>query len=46
VATVGNLAEIGENCRFRFMVDPLFIMLFALLLKQLIDRAGGREASP
>jgi hypothetical protein len=29
VAVVGNAIEIGENNRFRYMVDPLFIILLA-----------------
>ena len=32
VAVVGNTMEIGENNRFRYMVDPLFLVLLACSL--------------
>lgn len=32
VALVGNLLEVGENNRFRYMVEPLWIILVALFL--------------
>ncbi len=35
---LGNLLEVGENNRFRFTIDPLYTLLFALLLR---DIAGG-----
>src|SRR5262245_36694721 len=38
VAIVGNLFEIGENNRFRFLSEPLAWALCGLVL----DRAGGR----
>ena len=48
VAVVGNMLEIGENCRFRFMVDPLFIMLLALALSGIFGRRRvlGTTESP
>ncbi len=33
VTVVGNAFELGENNRFRFMVDPLFLALLGLALK-------------
>jgi hypothetical protein len=33
VTIVGNAFELGENNRFRFIVDPLFIVLLGLALK-------------
>jgi hypothetical protein len=42
VSVVGNMLEIGENCRFRFMVDPFFVVLLAMAL----TRALTRRKSP
>ena len=33
VALVGNLFEVGENNRFRFVTDPLYLILFGLFLQ-------------
>ncbi len=41
VSLVGNMLEIGENCRFRFMVDPLFIVLLAMALTRTMTRRKG-----
>jgi hypothetical protein len=38
VAVIGNLFEIGENNRFRFLSEPLAWALCGLVL----DRAGAR----
>ncbi len=34
VTTVGNAFELGENNRFRFVVDPLFLILLGIALKR------------
>lgn len=34
VAVVGTAMEVGENARFRFMVDPLCIPILALLIQR------------
>jgi hypothetical protein len=39
VALVGNLAEVGENYRFRFVLDPLALMLVAVSVEGLRRRA-------
>jgi hypothetical protein len=38
VALVGNALDIGENYRFRFMIDPFHYLLLALLLTRLCSR--------
>ena len=48
VGVVGNLLDVGENNRFRFVTDPLSLVLFALALQQtawLLRRRAPR-ASP
>ncbi len=42
VAVVGNMLEIGENCRFRFSVDPLFVLLLGILFTGAIGRFRKR----
>jgi len=49
VAFTGNLLEVGENNRFRFMTDPLYVVLLGLLLQAVASRlqagrltCGGR----
>ena len=37
VAVAGNALEVGENNRFRFMTDPFYATMLALLLQQAID---------
>jgi energy-coupling factor transporter transmembrane protein EcfT len=48
VATVGNCFEMGENFRFRFMIDPFLIVLLGLFLhslrKRFIKNAAGESA--
>ena len=34
VACIGNLLEMGENNRFRFMSDPLYLVIFAMFVEQ------------
>jgi hypothetical protein len=47
VAFVGNVMEVGENNRFRFMVDPLALALFAWVLHRAwAARPGAAAASP
>ena len=41
VMVVGNLLEIGENYRFRFMVDPFHHLLMALCLEWWLARRRG-----
>ena len=38
VSTVGNLMDIGENNRFRFVVDPFLLILFVFFLRTGISR--------
>jgi hypothetical protein len=47
VAVVGNLAEVGENFRFRLLLDPLAIALVAVAAQRLLRRRGSvRGAGP
>jgi hypothetical protein len=41
VAMVGNTFEVGENQRFRFATDPLYVTLFALWVEQWRRRRVG-----
>jgi hypothetical protein len=45
VTVVGNLLEIGENCRFRFSVDPLFVVLLSIPLTEGITRFREKRNS-
>lgn len=38
VTLVGNVFELGENMRFRFLIDPLYLVLLGLLLNDWLDR--------
>jgi hypothetical protein len=41
VAMIGNLCDVGENQRFRFMTDPLYVVLLGLALQDArLQRAG------
>ncbi len=42
VFCVGNLLELGENFRFRFVVEPFAFVLLGALLADLWWRAPGR----
>lgn len=33
VTLVGNVVEAGENFRFRFLVDPFYLILLGMLLQ-------------
>jgi hypothetical protein len=46
VALVGNLLDIGENYRFRFMIDPFHYLLLALLLTHLRSRCSAITIFP
>ncbi len=41
VTIVGNAFELGENNRFRFIVDPLFLVLLGLALKRRFRRPAA-----
>jgi len=41
VAMIGNSFEIGENNRFRFMTDPLYLVLFGLFFQYFVIRRLG-----
>jgi hypothetical protein len=36
VTLIGNVMEIGENNRFRFVIDPLILILFVFFIKNLM----------
>ena len=38
---VGNALELGENNRFRFVVDPLCVALLGRLITERLHRRGG-----
>lgn len=40
VTLVSNLFEIGENCRFRFTIDPLLLVMTGVLLTRLVRAKG------
>lgn len=42
VALVGNLFEVGENNRFRFATDPLYLVLLGLFLQYVLVPRLGR----
>jgi hypothetical protein len=46
VSVVGNMAELSENNRFRFSVEPMLVVLGALAVQALLVRFGwvGRRA--
>jgi len=44
VTLVGTLFEEGENNRFRFLLDPLLLSLFAVLASRLVLRFRGRSS--
>ncbi|NOZ00663.1 MAG: hypothetical protein GXP54_02080 [Deltaproteobacteria bacterium] len=37
---IGNTLDCGENNRFRFMIDPMYMFLFGLALQRLLDWAA------
>jgi hypothetical protein len=41
VVVVGNALELGENNRFRFVVDPLCVALLGRLITEGLDRLRG-----
>jgi hypothetical protein len=43
VTLVGNCVEIGENNRFRFIIDPFILTGLALFLNALFKRSGRRR---
>ncbi len=36
VPIIGNMMEIGENNRFRFVIDPFILILFVFFMRDLI----------
>lgn len=38
---VGNLFDVGENNRFRFTIDPVFLLLAALAVQEIVRRRVG-----
>lgn len=44
VGLVGNLLEVGENNRFRFMTDPLLLALLGVALQHLVVLGRARRA--
>jgi hypothetical protein len=44
VAFVGNLLEVGENNRFRFMTDPLYLVLAGLFVQRTVVPQWRRVA--
>jgi len=45
VLVTGNLAEVGENFRFRLVVDPLAIALVAVAVQRLLSRRSASGAA-
>src|SRR5262249_40775778 len=45
VLVTGNLAEVGENFRFRLVVDPLALALVAVAVQRLVRRVRGAAAA-
>lgn len=43
VAFIGNAVEMGENNRFRFVTDPLYIVLLGLAIEHLLARRPRRS---
>jgi hypothetical protein len=43
-ALIGTMLEVGENPRFRSMVDPLWVLVIALFFDQLLRRIRQRRA--
>ncbi len=41
VSLIGNLMDIGENNRFRFVIDPFVVILLVFLLQNGIQEFGG-----
>ncbi|MDP6460197.1 MAG: hypothetical protein QGH59_00355, partial [Gemmatimonadota bacterium] len=46
IAAVGNSLDVGENYRFRFLGEPLFVVLCGLTLRGIIPHIRDRGASP
>jgi hypothetical protein len=44
LVVVGNLAEVGENYRFRLVVQPLALVLAAAGVRELVDSARRRRS--
>jgi hypothetical protein len=44
VAFVGNLLEVGENNRFRFMTDPLYLVLAGVFIQRAVAPRWRRVA--
>ena len=36
ITVIGNMLEMGENYRFRLMIDPYYFLFFALLLQSFV----------
>lgn len=43
ITLVGNFFELGENNRFRFMIDPFLLVIFGLFLKNIWKKFPGYE---
>jgi hypothetical protein len=46
VMTVGNLFEIGESNRYRFMIEPFVVVMFGCFLSAILARKKGQDARP
>jgi len=42
VTIVGNAFELGENNRFRFIVDPFFLILLGLAMKHRFKKSATK----
>jgi hypothetical protein len=45
LVVVGNLAEVGENYRFRLVIQPLVLVLAAAGVRELVDWSRRRQAT-
>ena len=45
IGTVSNVFDFGENNRFRFMTDPLFVILLGIYIPEVTSRVRSKKLS-